>query len=488
MAQAERTPAIFLARSGATGNEIYRVNGTTSDPNLGYPIVNVGDTNGDGLDDLAVRALPGSPNYRFTVNLYTARDGAWLRTINNPLGSTSFGSELAAAGDFNQDGYQDVLIGAPKHSGSAGVGHGAVFVYSGFDGSVLMEHYGATRLDELGSSVAGIGDINGDGYPDILVGSQRYEGFGSASHCRVYSGGTGQLLYTIEDPSYSIIAGDNCIPLKDLDGDGIPDFGISTGWSAISHTRGEVSLVNIYSGQNGSLVRSSSRLGFGTSGSGLAALGDLNNDGVEEYSNIGDYDPSPLANNFIYSAASGRRWKTFDALIRGPAIGSIGDINGDGFGDIAVGNPNESAGGLPYSGVLRVYHFDPMLSSSAAEVSASNPVQVDFAIDFPNDHAGSYYMLLATFAGIGASSMPSVDIPLIFDPLTWRMMRIPPTAFQNSQGFLNASGNGQASLLASSNQLLPRVGSTLRLAAVAISPFQMDLNQSSAPVLLEIIP
>ena len=106
-----------------------------------------------------------------------------------------FGHSVAGAGDVNQDGYDDMIVGA--YHGPLSGWAGSARVLSGVDGSILYTFLGDAAQDQFGWSVAGAGDVNKDGYDDVIVGANWDDDNGSRSgSARVLSGVDGSTLFT----------------------------------------------------------------------------------------------------------------------------------------------------------------------------------------------------------------------------------------------------------------------------------------------------
>jgi len=113
----------------------------------------------------------------------------------------SFGSSVSGVGDVNGDGVADLIVGAP-FSDNNGLGSGSARVFSGADGSILYNFFGDSSGDEFGTSVSGAGDVNGDGFADLIVGAPFGDGNNGfdTGGVRVFSGADGSILYNCGSP------------------------------------------------------------------------------------------------------------------------------------------------------------------------------------------------------------------------------------------------------------------------------------------------
>ncbi|MGH7150960.1 MAG: integrin alpha, partial [Planctomycetota bacterium] len=255
--------------------------------------------------------------------------------------SSSFGNRIARTGDVDGDGRDDAVVGAPTWSGPtlATEYAGKVFLLSGATGWTLWEAAGPVQSGNLGSSVAGPGDLTGDGIPDVLVGSL------DLGQARAYSGVDGSLVYAWALPSYTSVGG-----AGDADGDGTPDILVGT----YSPPGG----AHVYSGATGLEIFALPGMGDG-SGLGLAVegLGDLTGDGLADFivgqPTNGNY-ATGQGNVYLHAGGS---WAQFGQLggpfgsYFGIDVARIGDVTGDGTTDFAVG----ARGVNSWFGEIRVF-------------------------------------------------------------------------------------------------------------------------------------
>ena len=185
-----------------------------------------GDVNGDGAPDLLV-----GDGFGPVVLVFSGADGSVLRTLDRPPGAGSFGKAVAGIGDVNGDGAPDLLVGAPNSNAGGEAAQGRAFVFSGADASLLR------TLDlpfpqfnaQLASAVAGAGDVNGDGVPDLLAGAPGRTvpgGVSQQGQAFVFSGTDASVLLTLDTPTPDLAAGfgEVLTGIGDVDGDGSPDF------------------------------------------------------------------------------------------------------------------------------------------------------------------------------------------------------------------------------------------------------------------------
>lgn len=225
-----RAGSVFLF-STRTGALLRRLDGTTADQFLGFAVAGVGDVDGDGIPDLLVGApgaTVGSRRDAGQAFLFAGADGSLLLTLSGEAEWDQFGWSVAGAGDVDGDGVPDLLVGAPSADPGGRQDAGSVYLFSGATGALLRRFDGTAAGDALGFAVAGVGDVNGDGIPDLAAGAITASpgSLSAAGEVRVFSGAgpAYPLLAVIPGAAAGDAFGWAVTGGGDLDGDGVPDL------------------------------------------------------------------------------------------------------------------------------------------------------------------------------------------------------------------------------------------------------------------------
>lgn len=324
--------------SGKTGELLWSVEGQPGEV-LGIGIQGAGDVNADGHGDVVAGATRQG-NGPGKVYVYSGKDGAVLHELSAGQPGDQFGRKVAKAGDWNGDGYADVVVGAPgaKVGGQA---TGRAYVYSGKDGAVLLEIDGEAPGEQFGGCVAGTG--TGDARA-LAIGAQD-AGANKGGVVRVFRPAEGgfDLAFTIPSGPEDVNLGRMFISfVGDVDADGVADVYASDWESNVGYPG--AGRAYVHSGKTGERLfdLKGERQGDGF-GIGTADAGDVDGDGHDDLL-IGAWqndDGAPGGGKtYLISGADGRRIATWTCTAPGDTFGfdatGLGDVDGDGRIDLLI--------------------------------------------------------------------------------------------------------------------------------------------------------
>jgi hypothetical protein len=342
---------------------------------FGLAVSGAGDTNNDGYDDIVVGA-PGenagsqSSGRAYVFDGHTA-NLLWALQSPNPETQGYFGWSVSGAGDANNDGYDDIVVGADWENGGASDA-GRAYIFSGQTAELLhtLQSPDPEEMGFFGESVSGAGDADNDGYDDIVVGAY-FEDGGAEDAGRVYifSGQTGDLLWSLQSPNAQDGGqfGVSVADAGDVDSDACDDVIVGA-----HYEQGGAWLAGrayVFSGQTGGLLHaleSPNPQYDGYFGLSVSGTGDLDDDGRPDLVVGACWEDGSTPNSgrvHIFSGHTGDLLRTLRSPNPngygnfGSAVSGAGDVNNAGYDDLVVGAPNEDSG-APDAG--RAYVFAPM--------------------------------------------------------------------------------------------------------------------------------
>ena len=404
-----------------SGSNGFRLQGGGFFDYAGYAVSSAGDFNGDGFDDLIVGARSRSTSAYASGAVYVVfgsgsgfPDALTLSSLGGSAGLVingyeviaKTGSSVSSAGDVNGDGIDDLIIGAPyangvaSYVGAAYVVFGQTTAFTGpldladLDGTNGFKIAGVSSRAQTGYAVSAAGDINGDGFADVIVGAWRASpnGYRSGSAYVLYGsdsgfpalinassldGSTGFRIHGID--SYAN-AGISVASVGDVNGDGIDDVMIGASgedfvgaaYVVFGSTTGLPTDLDLSSidGTNG--FKLTGVAGQSAAGFRVASAGDVNGDGRGDLVLTSPYfDHSRGAAFVLYGDDAG-----FGAVINlaalngtngfriegglpyghaGWSVAGAGDVNGDGIDDLVVGAPFAAANGSQSGAAYVIY-------------------------------------------------------------------------------------------------------------------------------------
>jgi hypothetical protein len=340
------------------------LSGTVPGETFGCSVSSAGDVNGDTYADVIVGAYQSGPAGRAYVFFGGPRADVRADVVlSGEAAGDAFGVSVAAAGDVNHDGFADVIVGAYEND-AQGANAGRAYVYYGgptMDNKPDIVFTGETAGDAFGYAVAGAGDVNRDGFTDIVVGAYENSARGAgAGRAYVYYGGP----RTDARPDVILngeTAGDrfgiSVSGAGDVNGDGFTDIVVG----AYQNDAGGIDAGRAYVYYGGAHLADRASVVFTGAGAGdafgfsVSAAGDVNKDGLADivvgayHNGAGGKDAGRAYVYFGSKGASASPDVVFTGEAAGDAfgyaVGGAGDANGDGYADVLVGAYGNDAGG-----------------------------------------------------------------------------------------------------------------------------------------------
>ncbi len=362
---------IFLgSATGPSTNPSYVIEGNEGGARFGWSVAPAGDVNGDGFSDVIIGAPyadcgPFTDVGKAVVYAGSASGISQIFSSNNcsPNGA-GVGWSVAGAGDVNNDGFSDILIGCPACLSNLEV-DGKAFLHLGSAGGPSAGADWSYPLNDdivgggaanFGLSVAGAGDVNNDGFSDILAGAPNWDGMAQGYLFL----GSGSGPSNAPDWTHNLTVQTTLVVASggDTNGDGFDD--VIVGAKNFNFAaQGGIAELFFGSATGPSTLPDWTELGSGNGttsfGASAASAGDINGDGYDEVL-VGspDYDPGSgaVGKAFLFlGSASGPEttdaWYASGSDLVGSSLGnsvaSAGDVNGDGFPDVIIGDQNRLA-------------------------------------------------------------------------------------------------------------------------------------------------
>jgi hypothetical protein len=357
--------------------------------------------NDDGYDDVIVGAHGNNDGGNDIGKAYVylgsalglSTTASW--TVAGEAAYDYFGKSVASAGDVNGDGYDDVIVSAHS-SNDAGKAYLYLGSASGLTTTVSWTVVGEAAGDYFGSSVASAGDVNGDSYDDIIVGAYGNNGGGSnAGKAYVYLGSASGLSTTVSWTAIGEIAydcfGASVASTGDVHGDGYDD--IIVGAHGSNDGGNDAGKAYVYRGSASGLSATASWTATGDAaydhfGSSAASVGDVNGDGYGDViigADRNDDGGNNAGKAYVYlGSAPGlsttASWTAAGEVAYGyfgKSVASAGDVDGDGYDDVIVGAYGNNGGGSD-AGKAYVYQNLGLWTLEVAKWTAAGDAAYDY--------------------------------------------------------------------------------------------------------------
>nr|WP_295931559.1 FG-GAP-like repeat-containing protein [uncultured Dyadobacter sp.] len=346
------------------------IKGTQLQSHMGSALASAGDVNGDGYSDIVTGAYlfdKGQKNEGI-ISVYHGAAGKLATGQPSSLTSSQamsrYGYAIAAAGDLNGDGYDDVIVGAP-HYDNGQTAEGAAFIYLGTGHGISKNFAAMLGLGqpeaEFGGAVAGAGDVNGDGFIDVIVGAMHFDnGQDEEGAAFIYLGSASGVntvpVAILESDKTGSWMGSAVSAAGDLDSDGFGD--IIVGAMNYSNGESEEGALYIYPGspagpsQAGMKIVESDQTNARL-GNSVANAGDVNGDGYGDIvAGAYAFEDDDRGAAFVYHGGASGLVNNAALAIKGTQpyaqigwdVSGAGDINADGYGDIVIGSQSYDSG------------------------------------------------------------------------------------------------------------------------------------------------
>ena len=411
----------------AAGTGGFKIIGQAASDFAGTSVASAGDVNSDGIDDLIIGASGNNSRgesgaayvvygrnggFPAQVNLDDVEAGGGGFKIRGEQDGDSAGTQVASAGDINGDGIDDLVVTAPFATGLAN-DKGATYVVfgkeGGFSGVDLLDVAAGTggfrllgegNYDRTGYSTASAGDVNGDGFDDLIIGSTRFRDAGNNVV------GSAYVVFGSDDPFAASIdladiargaggfrlvgerqfgdTGESVAGAGDVNGDGIDDVIIGARSETVGGAAyvvfgktggfaGSIDLATIAAGNGGFKI-----VGEPTSrvaGWSVDTAGDVNGDGIDDmlvgatgkrdaddpgaayvvFGQRGGFDTPVQLSDIAIGDGGFKIQGQNDDDYAGFSVSAAGDVNGDGFDDVLVGARLNDGGGSQSGAAYVVY-------------------------------------------------------------------------------------------------------------------------------------
>jgi hypothetical protein len=411
--------------------------GSAANDKFGYSVSGAGDVNNDGFDDIIVGAPSNDTGGPDVGRAYIFFGGPEMNStadlvLTGTWGNEHFGYSVSAAGDVNGDGYDDVIVGAPmNNAGVFDAGRACIFFGgANMDSDPDVVLVGQNAWDESGSSVSSAGDVNNDGYDDVVVGAPFNPTGGNGSgRTFIYLGGanmdsTPDVILTGEASGDSF--GCSVSGAGDINKDGYCDVivGAKNNDARWPNTgRAYIFFGGLDMDSTADVIFTGDGAGDGF-GASVSNAGDVNKDGYDDvivgapYNNAGGGEAGRA-----YAYFGGSKIDSIPDMVftggygtyLGTSLSGGSDINEDGYDDIVVGgapdSPYGQGTGIVYIFTGHVGILDPgIVMESGTWVMSSNGYVNDLNSTRDFSQGLTYFLSVAPPSGVDEYGNAYIDV------------------------------------------------------------------------------
>ncbi len=367
------TPLLAQETVGGEWYDLHTYEGIFEGDHYGKSIDTLSDINGDGWKDWIIGA-PGAENSSGNIDagiarVYSGKNGKLLYAFQGGGAYDHMGTAVGSPRDVDGDGYKDILVSADWEDAGGLHNSGAVYLFSGFNGSLIHRWEGGSIDDNLGTTVSGVGDFNGDTVFDVLVGApfadNPFTGEADTGAVYVFSGAPPyEPLHQYYGQMPQELHGKVATGVGDLDGDGIYDIIAGSPYAENNQGMPYAGAITMYSGVTGQVIyRLSGQGPYEYFGSSVTRIYDITDDGAQDFlvgaPGASSGWPPNTGAAFLFSGLDGTLLRShFGENLGdqfGGSIAGVIDIDRDGVKDYAIAADHADPSGLSDAGSVYLY-------------------------------------------------------------------------------------------------------------------------------------